>query len=179
MIAWRMRVDVLAGRKVHHRVGAEVDRRVQLLQLFVDVAGDGRVADVGVDLALGGDADAHRLQPAGRCTLLAGITIRPAATSSRISSGERSSRWATNSISGVIWPARAASSCVVMKASVENRTIRPSQPEIGGPHVLLALRAAEESRSLWCGRLGCTCRLACTAMSASNLAASGSECCVS
>ena len=58
------RVDVLAGREVHHRVGAEVDRRVQLLQLAVDVAGDGRVADVGVDLAAGRDADAHRLQPA-------------------------------------------------------------------------------------------------------------------
>ncbi len=37
-----------------------------------------------------------------RCTLLAGITIRPRATSLRISSSGRSSRWATNFISGVI-----------------------------------------------------------------------------
>jgi hypothetical protein len=58
-------VDVLAGRQVHHRVGAEVDRGVQLFQLAVDVAGDGRVADVGVHLAAGGDADRHRLKPAG------------------------------------------------------------------------------------------------------------------
>ena len=56
------RVDVAAGREVHHRVGAEVDGHVQLVQLVVDVAGDGRVADVGVDLARGRDADAHRLQ---------------------------------------------------------------------------------------------------------------------
>ena len=78
MIAWRMRVDVLAGREVHHRVGAEVDGRVQLLQLVLDVAGDGRVADVGVDLALGGDADAHRLQPAAQVDLV-GRDDHPAA----------------------------------------------------------------------------------------------------
>ena len=56
-------VDVAAGRKVHHRVGAEVHRRVQLFQLALDVARDRRVADVGVDLRAGGDADAHRLEP--------------------------------------------------------------------------------------------------------------------
>ena len=55
-------VDVAAGREVHHRVGAVVHRGVQLLQLLIDVAGDRRVADVGVDLALRGHADAHRLQ---------------------------------------------------------------------------------------------------------------------
>ena len=55
-------VDAAAGREVHHRVGAVVDRGVQLLQLLVDVAGDGRIADVGVDLALRGHANAHRLQ---------------------------------------------------------------------------------------------------------------------
>ena len=59
------RVDALAGREVHHRVGAEVDGRVQLLELAFEAAGDGRVADVGVHLAPGGDADAHRLEPAG------------------------------------------------------------------------------------------------------------------
>ena len=41
-----------------------------------------------------------------RCTLLAGITIRPRATSSRINSGSSSSRLATYSISGVTTPAR-------------------------------------------------------------------------
>ena len=70
MIACADAVDVLAGREVHHRVGAEVDRRVQLFQLLLDVAGHGRVADVGVDLALGGDADGHRLQPAGEVDLV-------------------------------------------------------------------------------------------------------------
>ena len=56
-------VDIAAGRKVHHRVGAEMHGRVQLFQLGIDIAGDGRVADIGVDLGAGGDADAHRLQP--------------------------------------------------------------------------------------------------------------------
>jgi hypothetical protein len=56
-------VDVAAGGQVHDGVGAEVDGGVQLLQFVVDGAGDGRVADVGVDLAGGGDADRHRLQP--------------------------------------------------------------------------------------------------------------------
>ena len=44
-------VNAAAGGEVHHRVGAVMHRGVQLLQLFVNVAGDGRVADVGVDLA--------------------------------------------------------------------------------------------------------------------------------
>src|SRR5207248_3239187 len=56
-------VDVAAGGEVHDRVGAQVDGRVQLLQLVVDLAGDGGVADVGVDLAGGRHADGHRLQP--------------------------------------------------------------------------------------------------------------------
>ncbi len=51
-------VNAAAGREVHHRVGAVVHRGVQLLQLFVDIAGDRRIADVGVDLALRRDADA-------------------------------------------------------------------------------------------------------------------------
>ena len=56
------RVDVAAGREVHHRVGAEVDGHLQLGQLVVDVGGHGRIADVGVDLAPRLDADAHRLE---------------------------------------------------------------------------------------------------------------------
>ena len=56
-------VDVAAGGEVHHGVGAEVDGHPELGQLVVDVGGDGRVADVGVDLANGLDADAHRLEP--------------------------------------------------------------------------------------------------------------------
>ena len=55
-------VDVAAGREVHHRVGPEMDGRMQLFQLFVDVARDGRVADVGVDLGERGDPDGHRLE---------------------------------------------------------------------------------------------------------------------
>src|SRR5262245_33067407 len=47
-----------------------------------------------------------------RWTLLAGMTIRPRATSSRMSSGARSSRWATYCMASVISPARAYSSCV-------------------------------------------------------------------
>ena len=55
-------VNAAAGGEVHHGVGAVMHRGVQLLQLFVNVAGDGRVADVGVDLAARLDADGHRLQ---------------------------------------------------------------------------------------------------------------------
>ncbi len=55
-------VDVAAGGEVHDGIGAEMDGGVQLLQLVVDLAGDGGVADVGVDLARRGDADGHRLQ---------------------------------------------------------------------------------------------------------------------
>src|SRR5262249_7756490 len=71
-------VDVPPGGQVHDGVGAEVDGRVQLLQLVVDLAGDGRVADVGVDLALGGDADAHRLEAPGQVDLVGGDDHAPA-----------------------------------------------------------------------------------------------------
>ena len=51
--------------------------------------------------------------PCARCTLFAGITMRPAATSSRTISGVRwGSRCATRSISGVTVPSRACSSWV-------------------------------------------------------------------
>src|SRR5262249_6064002 len=52
--------------------GAEVDCRVQFLQFVVDLAGDGRVADVGVDLALAGDADAHRFELFAEVNLVGG-----------------------------------------------------------------------------------------------------------
>ena len=54
--------NIAAGREVHYCVGAVVHGGVQLLQLFVDIRGHGGVADVGVDLAQRGHADAHRLQ---------------------------------------------------------------------------------------------------------------------
>ncbi len=50
-------IDVPAGGQVHHRVCAQVDGGVQLLELVVDLARDGGVADIGVDLALCCDAD--------------------------------------------------------------------------------------------------------------------------
>src|SRR5262245_10316059 len=51
-----------------------------------------------------------------RWTLFAGITMRPRATSEPINSGSRSSRLATNAISGVTIPLRAASSWVMASA---------------------------------------------------------------
>ena len=62
MMALRMARNVAAGGEIHHRIGAVLHRVAQLLEFLVDVGGDGGIADVGVDLALGGDADAHRLQ---------------------------------------------------------------------------------------------------------------------
>ena len=55
-------VDVLAGRQVHHRVGAPQRRPAQLLDFLVDRRGDGGVADVGVDLHQEVAADDHRLE---------------------------------------------------------------------------------------------------------------------
>ena len=55
-------VDVLAGGQVHHGVGAPADRPDQLFDLFLDAGGDGRVADVGVDLDQEVAADGHRLE---------------------------------------------------------------------------------------------------------------------
>ncbi len=54
-------VDVLAGGEVHHVVRAPADRPNELLDLFLDAGGDGRVADVGVDLDLEVAPDRHRL----------------------------------------------------------------------------------------------------------------------
>ena len=50
--------------KIHYRVCPKMYGVMELLQLFVDVGRCGRVADVRVDLALGGDADGHRLEVA-------------------------------------------------------------------------------------------------------------------
>src|SRR5690606_21595264 len=54
-------VDVAARREVHHGVGAPADRPDHLVDLAGDVAGDGGVADVGVDLDQEVAADRHRL----------------------------------------------------------------------------------------------------------------------
>jgi hypothetical protein len=59
-------VDVSTSGQIHHGVGPEMDRRVQFLEFAVDVAGDRAVADVGVDLAGGGNSDRHRLEPLGQ-----------------------------------------------------------------------------------------------------------------
>ena len=53
---------LLAGREVHHRVGAPADRPDHLLDLLLDRGGDRRVADVGVDLHQEVAADDHRLE---------------------------------------------------------------------------------------------------------------------
>ncbi len=56
------RMDVAPGAQVHHRVGAPADRPHHLLDLLLDRRGDGRVADIGVDLHEEVAADDHRLQ---------------------------------------------------------------------------------------------------------------------
>ena len=62
MMALRMARDIAAGGEVHHGVGAVLHGVAQLFEFLVDVGGGGGVADVGVDFALGGDADAHGLE---------------------------------------------------------------------------------------------------------------------
>jgi hypothetical protein len=55
-------VDVPARRQVHQRVAAPAARPDQLLHLLLDAGGDGRIADVGVDLHPEVAADDHRFQ---------------------------------------------------------------------------------------------------------------------
>ncbi len=55
-------VDVAAGGEVHHGVGAPADRPHHLVDFLLDRGGDGRVADIGVDLGEEVPADRHRLQ---------------------------------------------------------------------------------------------------------------------
>ena len=60
------RVDIAAGREVHHGVGSEMNGGVQLLEFVVDFAGDRRIADIRIDLATAGDADGHRFEVLGQ-----------------------------------------------------------------------------------------------------------------
>ena len=55
-------VNVAAGGEIHDGVGSVVDGGVELFEFFVDVGGDGGVADVGVDFAERFDADGHGLE---------------------------------------------------------------------------------------------------------------------
>ncbi len=55
-------VNIAAGGKIHHRVSAIVHGGVQLFQFFFNFRRDGRVADVGVDLAQRRHTDRHRLE---------------------------------------------------------------------------------------------------------------------
>ena len=67
-------------------------------------------------------------KPSRRCTVFAGMIIRPRATSDRTSSGSRFSRRATNSISAEITPRRASSICVIIKRPP--RTAPLHQPKL-------------------------------------------------
>ena len=53
-------VDVVTRAQIHHRVGAPPGRPAHLLDLLLDAAADGGVADVGVDLHQEVAADDHR-----------------------------------------------------------------------------------------------------------------------
>src|SRR5207302_7202989 len=72
------RVDVAPGGEVHDRVGAVVDRVVQLLELLVDIRLDGGVADVGVDLHARQLADRHGIEPPGEVVYVGGNDQPPA-----------------------------------------------------------------------------------------------------
>ena len=54
-------VDVLARRKIHHRVGSPLGGPAHLLDLFLDAGGHGAVADVGVNLHQKISTNNHRL----------------------------------------------------------------------------------------------------------------------
>ncbi len=104
-------VEVGAGRKVHHRVGAVAHRGIELLDLLFEQLMEIRGADIGVDLGAQpfADSDCAELDD-GYC---AESRPRRTATSARISSGERPSSSATSLICRVIIPLRAASIWVI------------------------------------------------------------------
>src|SRR5207302_8752338 len=54
-------VNVFAGGKIHHGVGAPLRGPTHLLDFFLDRRRDGAVADVGIDLDQEIAADDHRL----------------------------------------------------------------------------------------------------------------------
>ena len=54
--------NIAARGEVHHGVGAELHRVVELVEFAGDVGSSGGVADIGVDLTRGPDADAHGLK---------------------------------------------------------------------------------------------------------------------
>ena len=85
-------VDVFAGGKIHDGVGAEVDRCVEFFQFFLTVAGDGGVADVGVDFGFGGDADAHRFETLLQVHLVRGNDQAAAGNFAANEFGRRGSR---------------------------------------------------------------------------------------
>ena len=53
-------VNMLAGRKVHHRIGAAGNRAADLGQLAAQVALDRRIAEIGVDFGPAADPDSAR-----------------------------------------------------------------------------------------------------------------------
>src|SRR5258707_1803785 len=54
--------DIAAGGEIHHGVGAVLDGGFELFEFAGDITRNRGVADIRIDLALGGNADAHRLQ---------------------------------------------------------------------------------------------------------------------
>src|SRR5215207_3851425 len=65
-------VQRVAGREVHYRIGAVFHRELELLELAIDVAGDGGVADVRVDLDLRHLSHGHRHERAGEVVYVGG-----------------------------------------------------------------------------------------------------------
>ena len=55
-------MNIATGGEIHHGIGAPARRPDQFLHLFFDRGGDGRVADVGVDLDQKVAADNHRFR---------------------------------------------------------------------------------------------------------------------
>src|SRR5262249_17082571 len=54
-------MDVFAGRKIHHRVGAPFRSPTHFLHFFFDARSNGAIADIGIDFDEEITADDHRL----------------------------------------------------------------------------------------------------------------------
>ena len=107
------RVDVLAGREVHHRVGAEVDGVCSFSSSPSRLLVTAELPMLAFTLQLGGDADAHRLEPARQVDRVRRNHHPAGGHFAANQLGLELLALGDEIISGVVLPARACSSCVI------------------------------------------------------------------
>ena len=116
-----------------------MDGAMELFEFLSDLRSDRGIADIGVDLALEGHADAHGLK---RTVMdIGGDDGASRATSLRTSSGSIFSRRATYSISSVTMPRRAKCICERLREPFSGGALRQTlfYPGISDGHEVTPL----------------------------------------